>query len=176
MTRFEHDPQSGAFYIRIREGEYRETIPLADPGFGAGVDVDAEGNVLGFEFLSFDEYAELVARSGGTLEIPDVLEGTATVVEESPRSQRLAHEDLHGKLEAAIMSLSPRQQQIVQLYYYDGLRRNEIALELGISKSAVARHQRDALIAIRKKVVHGDERSVSRPLEEQLEEYFAGIR
>lgn len=176
MTRFEHDPQSGAFYIKIREGVYRETIPLAEPGFGAGVDVDAEGNVLGFEFLSFDEYAELVARSGGTLEIPDILERTATAVEESPRSQRLAHEDFREKLEAAITSLSPRQQQIVQLYYYDGLRRNEIALELGISKSAVARHQRDALIAIRNKVVHGDDRSVSRPLEEQLEEYFAGIR
>lgn len=69
--RFEHDPQSGAFYIRVRDGEYRETIPLVEPGFGAGVDVDAEGNVLGFEFLSFEEYAELLACAGGSLEIPD---------------------------------------------------------------------------------------------------------
>jgi len=69
--RFEHDPQSGAFYVRVREGEYRETIPLAEPGFGAGVDVDAEGNVLGLEFLSFEEYAELLARAGGSLKIPD---------------------------------------------------------------------------------------------------------
>ena len=60
--RFEHDPESGAFYIRVREGEYHETIPLEEPGFGAGVDVDAEGNVLGFEFLSFAEYGELVER------------------------------------------------------------------------------------------------------------------
>ena len=52
----EHDPESGAFYIRVRNGEYHETIPLGEPGFGAGVDVDAEGNVLGFEFLSFEEY------------------------------------------------------------------------------------------------------------------------
>lgn len=72
--RFEHDPQSGAFYVRVREGEYRETIPLVERGFGAGVDVDAEGNVLGFEFLSFEEYAELLARAGGSLEIPDLVE------------------------------------------------------------------------------------------------------
>ena len=51
--RFEHDPESGAFYIRLRDGDYHETISLGEPGFG--VDVDAEGNVLGFEFLSFEE-------------------------------------------------------------------------------------------------------------------------
>jgi uncharacterized protein YuzE len=75
MTRFEHDHQSGAFYIGLREGKYQETIPFAEPGFGAGVDVDSDGNVLGFEFLSFEEYAELLARAGGRLEIPDRIEG-----------------------------------------------------------------------------------------------------
>ncbi len=74
--RFEHDPRSGAFYIHVRDGEYHETIPLVEPGFGAGVDVDAEGNVLGFEFLSFAEYAELVEHSGGSLEVPDWLEAS----------------------------------------------------------------------------------------------------
>lgn len=98
--RFEHDPQSGAFYVRVREGEYRETIPLADePGFGAGVDVDGEGNVLGFEFLSFEEYAELLARSGGTLEVPDVVENR-----ESPLSLE-EPESPDTILDAAISSL-----------------------------------------------------------------------
>jgi uncharacterized protein YuzE len=63
--RLEHDPESGAFYIRVRAGEYHETIPLEGPGLGAGVEVDAEGNVLGFEFLSFAEYAELIDQAGG---------------------------------------------------------------------------------------------------------------
>ncbi len=76
--RFEHDPQSGAWYIRVREGAYHETIPLAEPGFGAGVDVDADGNVLGVEFLSFEEYAELVARNGGKLSLPERIEDPAT--------------------------------------------------------------------------------------------------
>ena len=69
--RLEHDPESGAFYIRLRDGEYHETIPLEGPGLGAGVDVDAEGNVLGFEFLSFAEYAELIDQAGGSLEVPE---------------------------------------------------------------------------------------------------------
>jgi uncharacterized protein YuzE len=73
--RFEHDPESGAFYIRVRDGEYHETIPLGEPGFGAGVDVDAEGNVLGFEFLSFEEYVEAMDHAGA-LEVPERLEPT----------------------------------------------------------------------------------------------------
>ena len=76
--RFEHDPESGAFYVRLREGEYRETIPLVEPGYGAGVDVDGEGNVLGVEFLSYEEYAEVVGRAGGKLDIPERIEDPET--------------------------------------------------------------------------------------------------
>ena len=82
--RFEYDPESGAFYIRVRDGEYHETIPLGEPGFGASVDVDAEGNVLGFEFLSFEEYVELIDHAG-SLEVPERLE--TKPVEEDPRLQ-----------------------------------------------------------------------------------------
>ena len=72
--RFEHDPESGALYVRVREGEIAETLDLAEPGFGASMDIDRDGNVLGVEFLSFQEYADLVRRSGGALEIPDRVE------------------------------------------------------------------------------------------------------
>lgn len=71
MTRFEHDPGSGAWYVRLREGEIEETIPLAEPGFGASVDVDREGYVLGVEFLSLKEFPELIARFGGSLDLPE---------------------------------------------------------------------------------------------------------
>ena len=72
--RFEHDPQSGALYIKVREGKIEETLDLAEPGFGAHVDIDCKGNVLGVEVFSFEEYAELVRRSGGTLDLPDRIE------------------------------------------------------------------------------------------------------
>lgn len=65
------DKESGAFYLKIRDGEYSETLDLVDPGFGAYMDLDAEGNVLGIEFLSFEEFAE-ITESG--LEIPDRVE------------------------------------------------------------------------------------------------------
>lgn len=79
--RITHDPLSGAIYVRLREGTYSETVPLAEPGFGGGVDVDDEGNVLGLEFLSFEEFAELVARHGGALEIPESLDVDDPAVE-----------------------------------------------------------------------------------------------
>lgn len=82
---FTHDPESGALYIRLREGRYRETLPLGEPGFGAGVDVDDEGHVLGVEFLSFEEYAEAALRAGGKLEIPERIEDVEAFVERTKR-------------------------------------------------------------------------------------------
>ena len=76
--RLEFDPESGALYIHVRQGDVEETLDLAEPGFGAHVDVDREGNVLGLEFLSFVEYAELVTRFGGALEIPERIEDSTS--------------------------------------------------------------------------------------------------
>jgi len=41
--RLEFDPESGALYIHVRQGHVEETLDLAEPGFGAHVDVDREG-------------------------------------------------------------------------------------------------------------------------------------
>ena len=68
--------ESSALYIR--EGEVEETRDLAEPGFSAPVNVDGEGNVLGLEFLSLKEYAELITRLGSTLETPQCVEGSAS--------------------------------------------------------------------------------------------------
>lgn len=65
-----YDPESRAGYIKLRDGEYAETIhPTGGEGFG--IDLDTEGNVLGVEFLSFAEYAEVIVASGGAFEIPE---------------------------------------------------------------------------------------------------------
>ncbi len=71
MRRFEHDSESGAWYVRLREGEIEETIPVGEPGFGASVDVDREGYVLAVEFLSLEEFTELIACFGGSLDLPE---------------------------------------------------------------------------------------------------------
>lgn len=176
MIRFEHDPKSGAWYVRLREGKVEETVDLAEPGFGAHLDVDREGNVLGVEFLSFEEYAELVARSGGRLEVPDAVELTVAIAdEEASRLQSLSHMD-HEKLMAAVASLSPRQQMLMRMRFYEGLRLTEIAQELGVSKTAVSSQLKAALTALRNELAAGDESTAPHHLEEHLEEYFAGAR
>ncbi len=145
--RLEHDPQSGAFYIRVREGEYRETIPLDEPGYGAGVDVDAEGNVLGFEFLSFEEYAEVVARHGGELEIPDVVENPNTPHRYLRRQRRNYEAEV---LWEAISSLPVRQQDLIRLRFEEGLSKSEIADQLGISVESAHRELLKAINKLRK--------------------------
>lgn len=136
--RFEHDPESGAFYIRVRDGEYHETIPLGEPGFGAGVDVDAEGNVLGFEFLSFEEYKLVVAEGGGRIEIPDQLQPSYTPPAFDPE-----------RLSEVLDSLPQRHRAVLQLIYFEGFSRSEVAERLGVSLSTVRRLRHDALGMIR---------------------------
>jgi uncharacterized protein YuzE len=45
--RLEFDAESGALYIRVQEGRVEQTLDLAEPGFGAFMDADGEGNLLG---------------------------------------------------------------------------------------------------------------------------------
>jgi uncharacterized protein YuzE len=73
-VKLEYDPESGALYIGFHDGEIEQTIDLAEPGFGAHMDIDHEGNVLGVEFLSFEEYIELLRRSGGVLQLPNKID------------------------------------------------------------------------------------------------------
>ena len=52
-------------------------MDLAEPGFGASMNVDGKGCVLGVEFLSLKEYTELITRFGSVLELPDEIEDPA---------------------------------------------------------------------------------------------------
>jgi uncharacterized protein YuzE len=69
--RIKFDSVSGAFYIRIRDGQPFEALEL---GPGAYVHIDEHGAVLQVEFLSLAEFAELTA---GGLELPDRIEDPA---------------------------------------------------------------------------------------------------
>ncbi|MDP9478034.1 MAG: DUF2283 domain-containing protein [Actinomycetota bacterium] len=72
-----HDPLSGAIYIRLREGEYEETLDFGNPGGGVNVDIDREGYVLGLEFLSFEDYVGLMERHDGQVLLPERIEDPA---------------------------------------------------------------------------------------------------
>lgn len=48
--------------------------------------------------------------------------------------------------------LSPQARRVIQLRFYRGLPFADVAAEMGISQTAVFRHLRHALIAIRQKL------------------------
>ena len=73
--RFRHDPESGALYVRFREGKIAETLEM---GPGAYLDIDHDGNVVGAEFLSLEEFGEFVDARGGTFDPPDHIEDPGT--------------------------------------------------------------------------------------------------
>jgi RNA polymerase sigma factor (sigma-70 family) len=151
--RFTHDPESGAIYIRLREGRYHETIPLGDPGLGAGVDVDNEGNVLGVEFLSFEEFVEVVASYGGRLELPERVEDL-----DSPAP--LARPQSYGRYEPedlrrAMSKLTSRQKEVLRLRYMEGLETSEVADRLGVSYLTVRQLHSASLQALRNALGEG---------------------
>ena len=66
-----YDPESGALYMRVREGAIKETVQHAD---GVYLDIDADGHVLGAEFLTLEELAKAVTAEGGRWELPERIE------------------------------------------------------------------------------------------------------
>jgi len=143
--RFEFDPKSGAIYVRIRDGEIAETLEIGDPGFGAYLDVDQEGNVLGVEFLSLEKFAELTTRSRGKVEIPDTVRETDTVPQPSPPPSKYSSEAIRE----ALSSLGPRQQELLRLRYFEGYTSAEVSDHLGMSVAAVNNGTRSALGELR---------------------------
>lgn len=77
--RIDHDRVSGALYIKIREGEYDHTEDFSERA-DVYLDVDAEGNVLGLEALSFADLAQAVEERGGKLEVPERVERIENLV------------------------------------------------------------------------------------------------
>jgi uncharacterized protein YuzE len=73
------DTAAGAVYLKLKDGEVAETVEVSDAD--AYVDLDAEGYVLGIEFLSVAEYEEFerARRSRAGLELPERIEDPANV-------------------------------------------------------------------------------------------------
>jgi RNA polymerase sigma factor (sigma-70 family) len=149
-VRIKFDKESGAFYLTIREGEYSETLDLVDPGFGAYMDVDAEGNVLGVEFLSFEEFAEITENG---LEIPDRVEDVEAFVKERKDHGRalaeLEEKERRDMVQAALDALLPPERDVVELYFFQGLKAPEIAKMRGVPLGLVRANLRSAVQNLR---------------------------
>jgi uncharacterized protein YuzE len=68
-----HDKESGALYFKLRDGEYDHTEDFSE-GADVYLDVVQDGNVLGLEALSFEDWAQAIKERGGNLNVPERLE------------------------------------------------------------------------------------------------------
>ncbi len=88
--RLRYDPASGALYFRVREGNIEETLETGTPG--AYLDIDAQGRVVGLEFLSFEEFTNFLLLSDGEFEVPERIEDPE-LFEEQVRLAAVAHQE-----------------------------------------------------------------------------------
>ena len=68
MTRLTYDEIGQALAITLRDGVAAETVEIAD---GVLLDVDADGQPLGLEFVSLARLAPFFAAHGGEYTLPE---------------------------------------------------------------------------------------------------------
>lgn len=138
--RISYDKESGALYIKLRDGEYDHTEDFSERA-DVYVDVDAAGNVLGLESLSFDDLAQAIEERGGELVVPERWDSLQQITRRT--------------MVEALASLEPRQKELLQLRFYDGLNIRETSERLGISVLAAQRLQNQAIHKLREMLTPG---------------------
>lgn len=130
--RIDYDKVSRALYIKIREGTYSHSEDFSEKA-DVYLDVDAEGNVLGLEALSFDDLTQAAEEHDGKLEIPNYW---TTSDNNFPQQEVLL---------AALEALPPRRQEVLKLRFTEGLTQSEIARLQGTSAAEISEVTRSAL-------------------------------
>ncbi len=75
----EYDSDVNALYVRFRRGKAAETIEIEHL---IVVDLDADGQPLGIEFVNAGDFLPFLRRHGGPLSLPDDLVAmTAALIE-----------------------------------------------------------------------------------------------
>jgi uncharacterized protein YuzE len=78
LLRIKYDPEAGAMYWKLRDGEVAETLEVEPLVY---IDIDHSGRPLGVEFVVADDLIPFLARHGGEFVIPAQME---TLVTASP--------------------------------------------------------------------------------------------
>ncbi|MHA4810924.1 RNA polymerase sigma factor [Flavitalea flava] len=77
---------------------------------------------------------------------------TPAGTDQSTAIQTLSYQELQGALQKAIANLTPQQRKTFELSRLEGLRHDEIAVLLNISKETVKKHISEALHTLRKQL------------------------
>ncbi|MBQ9566343.1 MAG: FliA/WhiG family RNA polymerase sigma factor [Synergistaceae bacterium] len=111
---------------------------------------------MGVDERTYFEVQELASRSYVTsldevmpLEDGDVSIEATLADEREGAPERLEYESDMEQLLSAMKQLSEREQQVLSLYYYDGLSLKEIGKVLGVTESRVSQIHGRALSALR---------------------------
>ena len=147
--RIDYDKVSGALYIKIREGTYSHSEDFSEKA-DVYLDVDAEGNVLGLEALSFEDLTQAAEERGGKLEIPDVLRESIFEFHTEQAFRLHAERDLDlQKVREAVEALEPRKKEAIWLRYMEGVSTSDIATRWGVPLGTVILTIRAALQDLR---------------------------
>lgn len=78
---------------------------------------------------------------------PDPLEGLIESIEAQ------AHEELLGRLKAAIQTLQPQQIELIRKVFYDGRTNVSIAAEEGVTEAAIRGRLKKIYVTLRKRII-----------------------
>jgi len=65
--RIEYSPTAGALYLRLQSGTVAKTVEIEEMVY---VDVDANGQPLGVEFVDAEGFFPFLERHAGALDVP----------------------------------------------------------------------------------------------------------
>jgi RNA polymerase sigma factor for flagellar operon FliA len=140
----------GAMLDQVRKMAYlpaktHRLVKAAEAGDGF-LEAEAEGRAAASGTADVKASLEKIDDVLGKLTASFVL---AAVGQEEPESQ-VIEVDEAARVRAALDVLDERERALVQGFYFDGRRFDEVAEELGISKSWASRIHSKALIALRR--------------------------
>jgi len=70
-------------------------------------------------------------------EMPDIFYQQSLLIEQSTPEQTLATKEMYERLHSILSSLSPRQERMLRMYFFEGMNFTEIAKEFSITSSRV---------------------------------------
>lgn len=103
-----------------------------------------EQRVRGTAVLSLEE--RIPGDRGGEISLADTLRDAGDVTEE------VAQREVYTELEEAVAGLSPQEQTVIRLYYFEGKTLKDIKGFLGVSESRVSQVHAQAVIHLRRRL------------------------
>lgn len=148
--------------IRQKSTQLEKTLARLEKDKGGAVEDEEVASEMG---LSLEAYYDLLNEIKGVslLDLEEIHQKLSDLSEEDPLGffedepdhdplEKLRVEELKGILARAIETLSPKEQQVLSLYYYEELTLKEIGEVLGYTESRICQIHGKAILKLRAKL------------------------